>query len=294
MVEHANKIDVVMPDWYFMTQSSGTVDVLMKPEVTQAMRQGGFTIMPRFTNGDARGWHASETAAVLNSPERRRMIADFLADHALRNGVHGINVDLEALQPQEAQEYLEFLKDLSQRLHAKGLLMSVDVPVADEAFDLQSIGQIADAVMFMGYDQHYSTGEPGPIAAQSWYESHMDTISAKIPPSKIIAGIGAYAYDWKVGSGQPATSMSYAQAVALLERSKTQAVFDHVSGNPMFTYLDNQGVSHEVWFLDALTAWNQWSAAKKRNILGVGVWRLGLEDPKVWEMFSADSRGPVR
>ena len=51
---------------------------------------------------------------------------------------------------------------------------------------------------------------------------------------------------------------------------------------------------HEIWFLDAVTAYNELKAAKPYNVGGFALWRLGSEDPSLWKVFGANAVGPHR
>ena len=72
---------------------------------------------------------------------------------------------------------------MTEALHARGYLVTVDVPMNDEAYDYEAIGRIADAVVLMAYDQHWATSAPGPIAARAWFEDGLDE-AARAHPSR--------------------------------------------------------------------------------------------------------------
>src|SRR5262249_28568261 len=52
--------------------------------------------------------------------------------------------------------------------------------------------------------------------------------------------------------------------------------------------------AHEAWFLDAVTAFNQARVAASAGARGVGVWRLGAEDPAVWRVIRRDAWPTLR
>jgi spore germination protein YaaH len=57
--------------------------------------------------------------------------------------------------------------------------------------------------------------------------------------------------------------------------------FDDDSYTWTFAYTE-AGVQHEVWFGDAHTVSRRMVVAKKRG-LGLGFWRLGREDQRIWD-----------
>ena len=61
--------------------------------------------------------------------------------------------------------------------------------------------------------------------------------------------------------------------------------FDAASNNPHFSYREEDGTKHDIWFLDAATAYNQIHAADIYQPAGYALWRLGTEDPSVWDVM---------
>ncbi|HYZ47461.1 MAG TPA: glycosyltransferase, partial [Sphingomonas sp.] len=56
------------------------------------------------------------------------------------------------------------------------------------------------------------------------------------------------------------------------------------------------GNQHEIWMLDAASFHNQVLAARAAGISAIGLWRLGTEDPSVWQIFGRSHRagGDIR
>ena len=50
-------------------------------------------------------------------------------------------------------------------------------------------------------------------------------------------------------------------------------------------YQEDNGVEHQVWFLDAVTALNQMRAAREVGIRTFALWRLGSEDRSLWKIW---------
>ena len=45
------------------------------------------------------------------------------------------------------------------------------MPFDNEDWNYKAYASVTDYLMLMAYDQHWSTGEAGPVAGQDWYES---------------------------------------------------------------------------------------------------------------------------
>ena len=60
-----------------------------------------------------------------------------------------------------------------------------------------------------------------------------------------------------------------------------------------FTYTGSDGAPHAVWYSDATTVENRFELATARG-MGIGVWRLGREDQRLWNspLLAAAPAGP--
>jgi hypothetical protein len=63
--EHRDALDVVFPDWYFLTHSTCSVEERIEPSVRTLLHETNISILPRFTNGDDSGWHEKEIRALF-------------------------------------------------------------------------------------------------------------------------------------------------------------------------------------------------------------------------------------
>ena len=111
----------------------------------------------------------------------------------------------------------------------------------------------------------------------------------ELEPAKTIICIGSYGYNWTPGS--EATEVTFQEAVLAARDSEAHISFDPASRNPYFSYEEEDGSYHTVWFLDAVTAYNQILAASKFHPAGYALWRLGSEDPSLWGIFGAGLAG---
>lgn len=280
--QHASAIDLVFPDWYFVTQSKCDVSEREDRDITAVLTASHAAIMPRITNGDNGVWYGDQFHALLRNANERDCVSQLIVDMTVKAKVPGINIDFEALRLEDRDLYLDFLSDIANRLHAENKLMSVDVPARDEAFDVEYIGKIADAVVVMSYDEHFAGGSPGPIASRDWFEDTLDEVQAAVPADKLIVAVGAYGYDWTLDSQQPAQSLKFDEIMGLAHDLDAQPDMEPVSRNMFFSYVDDARREHHVWFLNGITAYNQMRVVAKKGLLGTSFWRLGTEDPSLW------------
>jgi spore germination protein len=253
------------------------------------LRARGLPLVPTLANIDAQGnWTYPPVARILHDPVL--MARHVAAIVALVNSRHyaGIDIDYEELQAGDRQDFTAFVTRLAGALHAAGKVLSValfakatDAGYAPRnvAQDYAAIGRAADQVRLMGYDYHWSTSPPGPIAPISWLSSVLAYAKAQIPAAKIILGVPEYGYDWSRGHG---TGITWLQALQRSQQSGVQLRYSTASQAPWFSYTDPAGHRHTVWFEDAQSSRAKFRLAQAAGIGGVYIWMYGSADPGMW------------
>jgi spore germination protein YaaH len=130
----------------------------------------------------------------------------------------------------------------------------------------------------MAYDQHWGGGEPGPVAAQDWFESAIAKRMETLDPAKTVLALGAHGYDWNLTNPKaraaddkactPSGNLLFNEATQKAHDAEVQVEMDENSLNPTFGYQDDGGCRHVVWFLDAPTLFNQVKVADGFRPLG--------------------------
>ena len=132
--------------------------------------------------------------------------------------------------------------------------------------------------MFVG------NGPPGPIAPLEHVRGVARFLEALPTASRFAIGAPMYGLDWPVseneGEGR-ASASQYAQIVALAKRVGAHPRRDPASQELTFSYTAAGGVRHIVWYMDAHAVDSVLEIGREAG-LGVGMWRLGSEDQRVW------------
>jgi cellulose synthase/poly-beta-1,6-N-acetylglucosamine synthase-like glycosyltransferase/spore germination protein YaaH/peptidoglycan/xylan/chitin deacetylase (PgdA/CDA1 family) len=268
------------------------ISIIREDKLHQWMRSANveLPIMGMLNNYDGQNWRVQEMVQMLaNSASRASLVRDTV-QYAIEAREAGIVVDFEEV-PQGSEVHLrEFIDELGPALHAVGLKIMISLPAQDDTFDYGFYGKVCDAVVVMNYDQHWPTSGPGPIASQEWFIDNLHELLKVIPPQKMIVGIANYGYDWPEPSKQShptAKDMSVQEALLHAYESEAQVELDPASLNPHYSYSDNSDRVHQVWFLDAVTAYNQMRAAERLGVQGTALWRLGSSDSSIWKIWDA-------
>ena len=295
---NASHMTHLMPSWVHLAEDAKGLDLhdwnpALVPhniEVLRIARENNLNIMPVFSNAQMSDFDSKRVHIMLNDPALQADIIFKLRQWVLMNNFQGINVDLENIPDADYPLYLPFLRRLKTSFAQYRLGVSADLE-AGRDIDWREAAAICDFVVVMAYDENGSaTKKPGPIASMNWYLGVLDHALREIPREKLVLGLANYAYDWAEGRDW-ADPLNYQSALITAEKYRPDETpeqivdFDDSKLNPTFEYDDDAGTHHVVWFLDAVTAANQWLLAQNRGVQGVAVWVLGSTDPSIWNFI---------
>ena len=274
------------------TTPAQAVALLKEDKLHQWMKSSNIEIpmMGLINNSDGINWHIKEMAEMLGNPGARHSLQQGLVEYATRFHEAGIVIDFEDVPNSGQSQFRKFIAELSAAMHSAGLKLMVALPARDNDYDYSFFGKQCDAILLMNYDQHWLTSPPGPIAAQDWYVENLRQVLQLVPAQKIIAAVGNYAYDWSLAPkklAEHAEPLSIQDALVRAFESETAVEFDPASLNPHFSYNDEHDHVHQVWMLDALTAYNELRANERLGVQGTALWRLGSADTSMWSIWDA-------
>lgn len=101
--------------------------------------------------------------------------------------------------------------------------------------------------------------------------------------------MGLYGYDWNLNTGALPEQRDFHKTLRLAGNIQTVITWDKDSLNNTFSYTANDGSNHEVWFLDAVSAWDQYLLAKQKKFHGTSLSYDPNEDTSVWKFFHPGS-----
>ncbi len=271
--DHIGEIDQVIPALVTVTGPNHDFRIVNDPVFEKIMANAPRKpqMLPLVQNVSDQAWDPVGTAALLHDPAARaRLISQVIAMLATRQAP-GVVFDFEELTPAAQPDYKRFLIEAHRAFAPRHLSVGLTVPVGDDTWNLAEYARVADKIYLMLYDEHWSTGDPGPVASQTWFVQHLVNAVRLIGPDKAVAAIANYGYDW--AKGQETQALAIEEAWLSAHDSDAQIRFDPVSGNETFDYDDEGGLTHHVWMADAATAWNQLRAV--RLLEAFRAWRCG-------------------
>ena len=289
--QNLDSLDMVIAEWLHLASDDGSLqedDPSRQTQITEYIRarHPDMPIAALVNNWNNHEWEGAKLGRMLASPSARSRTIEQLADYALGHHFAGISIDFENIAAKDQPNFQRFVAELYTALHSKNVLVSVNVPADDDAFPYRFLARHADHLILMAYDEHWATGAPGPIASLPWFAQVLNKRRQDIPADKLIVGIGNYAYDWE--KGHHAEERTFEEAVLTAKESEGDIHLHPASLNPTFDYADDADHLHHVWILDAVTAFNQMVLIHRIRPYGIALWRLGGEDPALWQVFGKE------
>ena len=307
--KYGDKLNTIFPEWFFIdTANNFRLQTRIDSAGLTLMRAKGLRIMPILNNFNSTKRDGSGKISpdfdgtllhgILNNPAKQKIFIQQLVDTLLYYNLQGINVDFEDLNEPTNEPLSHFQQQLYQALHAKNMVVTMDVAVKNDDYDYKKLSDYNDYIILMAYDQ-YNTIEsgPGPVSAQKWIEEALDWTAAKIESNKIILGVAGYGYDWTTDDEgkKVVKEVTYAEAIDRAKISSSTIDYEDNSFNLHFSYIDihidnntRQEIKtkHELWFTDAATTFNILRFSDEYATAGTALWRLGGEDSRMWTYYN--------
>lgn len=229
---------------------------------------------------------SARAAGLFSNEAAQEKLLSQLVSIAQARGYRGIDVDFEYIDPENADDYAAFTGRLRAAANALGgeLIaalapkVSADQPgLLYEGHNYAAIGANADAVLLMTYEWGYTYGPPMAVAPLQSVRRVLDYAVSEIPPEKIFMGFPNYAYNWTlpyVQGSSRARLISNEEAVRLAVRYGAEIHFDQTAQTPYFSYSDEAGAVHEVWFEDARSCAAKYRLIGQYGFRGIGFWNF--------------------
>ena len=250
----------------------------------------GVAILPMIQNATGGKFDGPGLARLLADRGRSDQLLDQITGFVAAGKFQGVTIDFEEVPPAAHKDLQDFLSRLSAAFAPHDWIIAQSVAFDDDDWPYRTYADIVDYTILMAYDQHEDQSDPGAVAGQDWYERVLDKRMKQLPADSTIIAIGSYGYNWVKGG----TTLidSFEDAMTQARDNNAQVQFDPATNNPHFSYEDNDG-THQVWFLDAVTVFNQIHAADPYRPAGYALWKLGFEDPSLIPLMGRPYNSPA-
>ena len=232
------------------------------------------------------------TSNIMNDYNKRQKLINQIVNYCVKYKLDGINIDFENMKKEDKDMYSRFIIELTPRLKDMGIVVSVDVTAPDGSetwslcFDRNVIGDVADYIIFMAYDQYgTSSNKSGTTAGYDWVNLSLNKFlkTEEIESNKIILAIPLYTRLWTEDSSgkvvkQSTVSMKNIDSIL---PSGVNKQWDDNLKQYYVEYQDGQ-YTKKMWIEDEKSLKEKINLINSNNLGGVASWEKGMETDNFW------------
>ncbi|EPY11508.1 glycoside hydrolase family protein [Paenibacillus alvei A6-6i-x] len=286
--------NVISPTWFSLADNEGSVDEKADPRLVQWAHQNGKQVWALYSNS----FDPDRTTASLATFDKRNRTIAQLVKLAEKYNVDGINIDYENVNVEDRDNLTQFVRELAPRLHAKGLVASIDVTAKSgsgrwsQFLDREQLARSVDFMMVMAYDEHWATSPTaGSVASLPWTENAMKRIMEEdnVPPHKLVLGMPLYTRIWtetteggEVKVSSKAVGMQKVQD--LIQDRKLKPVYSESAGQHYVEY-EEEGATQKIWIEDKQSIQSRIQMAERLKLGGVAVWARSFANEGIWNVL---------
>lgn len=291
LLANTKGINTISPTWLSLSDNNGNISSIADASYVARMHERGIEVWAMFDNFTNK---EVSTAEVLAYTSKRNLLVQNLMNQVQAYGLDGINLDFEQIPQESADDYIQFIRELSIACRNAGIVFSIDnyVPTGYTAhYNRQEQGIVADYVVIMGYDEHWlGSDEAGSVASIDFVENGIaDTVSV-VPKEKVINALPFYTILWGVGENVTSKAYGMKGAEEFLAQKGVSGQWDEETCQNYYTYTE-EGVTYHMWLEDERSIETKLNVMKNYDIGGVSGWRLGFEKPGIWDKIASFVQG---
>lgn len=288
-------IDVLAPQSYTIDRD-GNLDGAAPKKALRVARAKKIDVIPLVTNG---AFEAAAVKAFLQNSEARAGAIEAMVAEAKKYRYAGWQIDFEQMDASLEDDFTSFVAEAARAMRADGLSLSVAVvaKVSDNpddypndlwrkligVYDYAALGEAADFVSVMSYDEPYKTG---PVSPFPWLERVLAYTLEKVPAEKVSLGVPLYYWEREVGGKNRIMEIGGANGVGIAKGERgAREGYDAEMKTAYVRYDAAPGDPRVVWHESRRSIQDKLDLAAEHGLLGFSAWALGLELPETHRAF---------
>lgn len=296
---NSTSVNVVSPSYFDLNDNGNLSLNYVDKNLINEMHEKNIKVTPFLSNH----WDREKGRKALKNYEK---LSNELVEVIYKYNLDGINIDIENLNENDRESYINFVKVLKEKL---GDSKTVSVAVAANPYDYKTgwqgsydynmLSKYADYIIIMAYDEHYEGGEEGAVASKDFIENSIKYALSKVSAEKIVVGLPFYGRYWKsgvAGGGYGVTLnkiekliKEYDSTVEYDTKSATAKVIIKIKAGDLKPSINGRTLyagTYIFYFENAKSINEKISLIEKYNLKGIGCWSLGQETEEVFENYS--------
>ena len=285
-------VNVISPTWFSLTDNEGNITSIGTKKYVKSAHSMGLQVWGLVSDFSSE----MDTSAVLASTAARRNAIGALVDDALKLGLDGINLDFEYMDEADALAYVQFVRELSIECRLNKLVLSVDIkPPYDFNYwmNRKELATVADYLINMGYDEHYSGSDAGSVASLSYEQRAIEeSLNQGVPAHKLISAIPFYTRIWYTSDGEDGSQTTTSEVLSMagvqktLESWSVTPSFDDATFQHYADWTTTDGVRCQIWIEDADSIAAKVRLVPQYDLAGTAAWVLGFESSDIWNVIT--------
>ena len=284
LVTPAKGLNVVSPTWYRLSDNEGNMTSLVSENYVTRAHMLGLDVWAMVDDQSS----DSDNKQIFTYTSKREKLINQLVADAINYEIDGINIDFEYISSDIADDYIQFMRELSVKCRINGIVLSVDLKVPEPSnayYNPKALGEVVDYVIIMGYDEHWGIDSgSGSVASLPWVTQGVADTVEIVDSKKVINAIPFYTRTWtEDAEGNVVEVSEDVMGVAekkLANAGVTPVWVDNVGQN-YGEYTSGENVVR-VWLEDATSIEAKLKLISEYNLAGVAAWRLGYETDEIW------------
>ena len=250
----------------------------------------GYMVWPSLSNNS----YIGTTSEIMRNYNLRQSLIENIVGLVLEYDLDGINIDFEYMYEEDRDLFSRFIIELEPRLNELGAVLSVDVTAPDGSpewsmcFDRNIIGDVADYIVFMGYDQNgISSPVEGTTAGYDWVKANIEKFLGQegVEPEKLILGVPFYTRVWEESNGEVTSTTIDMKDIDEVVPENASRTWDDELKQYYIEYAED-GAINKIWAEDEQSISAKLSIIEEYNLAGAAFWEKDREPDSIWTLVS--------
>ncbi|MES2007121.1 MAG: glycosyl hydrolase family 18 protein [Patescibacteria group bacterium] len=260
---NADKVGEMSPAWY-AANADGSVSkrsgvLVNDPTLLANAKRNGQKVVPLVMSVPGTGAKTDAIIKIFKDQKLREKHVAALVKVAVDNNYDGLDIDYESIPAENLSDLATFIEELSVAMHKENKMVAVSLETQPSTSVLpawERIGKAADNIRLMGYGKQSKI--PAPISDVVWAKARLAHMLKVIPKEKVTLGLPLYCLKWN-------------------EKG--------IAGSSTWKKL-HATTSNNVRCEDAASVKEKVDAARTLGVEKFAFWRIGGEDPAIWQKLS--------
>ncbi len=284
LVAGTSGMNVISPTWFSLSDNEGNYTSYASKDYVIKAHEMGLQVWGLVDNLNKK----VSTVKLLKKSSVRKLLIEKLVNDAIAYELDGINLDFEGINAEGAKYYIQFIRELSVYTRKNKLILSIDNPsyaAYNKFYARAKQAEVADYIINMGYDEHYSGSDKGSVASVNFVKSAIEDSLKEVPREKLINAVPLYTRLWKEEGGKLSSQALGIEASLkwVAEKNLSPKWNEELGQN--YVELISSSESYYMWLEDEKSLELKMKLIKENSLAGVAVWRLGLEPSSVWSII---------